>query len=141
MRQFFFFLLLTSVLTAGAQTTADARNRVAEIKKMYAGVAESQKYRKETELPPNEMVIRNDKRRIICEAIDRLPKREAITIRCLFGLTDDDKSYTLVETAQILSKLGIDGPKGKPMSKQHICNIRDTALAKLKETLAGIELD
>ena len=60
MRQFFFFLLLTSVLTAGAQTTADARNRVAEIKKMYAGVAESQKYRKETELPPNEMVIRND---------------------------------------------------------------------------------
>ena len=90
---------------------------------------------------PEETLIRDEKRERIYQAINSLPEREAITIKCLFGLNDDNTVYTLVETAQILSKSGIKGPKGIPMSKQHICNIRDSALKKLKRILVDIELD
>ena len=91
---------------------------------------------------PEETLIRDEKRERIYQAINSLPEREAITIKCLFGLNDNDNTvYTLVETAQILSKSGIKGPKGIPMSKQHICNIRDSALKKLKRILVNIELD
>ena len=55
-----FLMLLFCALSMKAQTTAAAKNRVAAIKKMYSQVAESKKYRKETELPPDEMVIKND---------------------------------------------------------------------------------
>ncbi len=51
---------LCCVLTLSAQSSPAAKNRVAEIKEMYSQVAESKKYRKETELPPDEMVIKND---------------------------------------------------------------------------------
>ena len=53
-------LLLGCVMTMNAQTTAAAKNRVNEIKKMYAQAKESMKYRKDAELPPDEMVVSTD---------------------------------------------------------------------------------
>lgn len=89
---------------------------------------------------PDEIVAREEKRRIIREAVDKLPRREALVIKYLFGLTEDDKSYTLLETAKILSSMGMDGPKNKPLSKQYIANLRESALAKLRETIPNLDI-
>ena len=48
------------MLTAGAQTSPAAKARVAEIRKLYAQAKEVIAYKKEAELPPDEMVITND---------------------------------------------------------------------------------
>lgn len=51
-------LLLSSSLYA--QTSASAKARVAEIRKMYAEIKDYRQSLKTAELPPNEMVITND---------------------------------------------------------------------------------
>lgn len=48
------------MLTANAQNTAATRKQVAEIRKIYAQTKESLQFRKDAELPPDEMVVSND---------------------------------------------------------------------------------
>ena len=61
MRHFFSILLFVGcVLTTQAQNSTAAKNRVAEIKNMYSEVKKMKEYRKEAELPPDEMVITNE---------------------------------------------------------------------------------
>ena len=50
---------LMAMLPTMAQSTLTAQARVAEIRKLYAGAKERIAWRKEAELPPDEMVINN----------------------------------------------------------------------------------
>ena len=49
--------LLMATLTAGAQTSPEAKARVAEIRKMYAGAKEIMANKKKAEVPPDETVV------------------------------------------------------------------------------------
>lgn len=52
-------LVTLFVIPAAAQSTPEAKARVAEIRKLYTDAKESIAFRKEAELPPDEMVINN----------------------------------------------------------------------------------
>lgn len=55
----FCVLMTLAVIPVTAQNTPEAKARVAEIRKLYTNAKESIAFRKEAELPPDEMVINN----------------------------------------------------------------------------------
>ena len=61
MKKFFIMMVCALIsLSAAAQSSPAAKARVAEIKKMYNAVKEKSAYKKEAELPPDEMIITNN---------------------------------------------------------------------------------
>ena len=59
-RVLLFAFALCCLFGAQAQNSPEVKARIAEIRKMYADVKETQEFLKQAELPPNETVITND---------------------------------------------------------------------------------
>jgi RNA polymerase sigma factor (sigma-70 family) len=78
---------------------------------------------------PSEIMLKNERRKVLNRALQSLDKREADIIRMRFGFTDgpqDDSSHTL---NQIGEEYGL--------SRERIRQIEDSALAKMRKMLGS----